>query len=166
MTCVYKYSMNMCLDSCLMYDHQRRGEAEGEGVRLVEGHRSGSCLEAGDHPPRDRRPMCLIEDGNHRARSGSSRHREAARSRKPTPCGLNAKASFRPRSANGGGGRFSVSVGSRKGVNAFSRPRQSPASRSREDTTKGSSEDLGEASRRISSGAQWSWWSWVLLSVR
>jgi len=38
-------------------DHESGGEAEGEGVSVVEGHFSGSCLEAGDHPPRDRRPM-------------------------------------------------------------------------------------------------------------
>ncbi len=41
-------------------DHQRGGEAGGEGGGICIGHGFRLLsLEAGDHPPRDRRPKCL-----------------------------------------------------------------------------------------------------------
>ena len=41
-------------------NHQRGGKAGGEGGGICLGHRHWLLsLEAGDHPPRDRRPTCL-----------------------------------------------------------------------------------------------------------
>ena len=38
-------------------DHERGGEGGCEGVSIFAGHLFGSCLEAEDHPPRDRNPQ-------------------------------------------------------------------------------------------------------------
>ena len=58
-------------------DHERGGEAEGEGVSVVEGHCSGSCLEAEDHPPLTGARCVRTERCNHRAGEAAA----AARSR-------------------------------------------------------------------------------------
>ena len=48
------------------------GEAEGEGLSVVAGHRSPSCRLSEDHPPADRSPRRRTENCNHRVRRSRS----------------------------------------------------------------------------------------------